>query len=307
MSDLQLGIPIEIEGKEVIIVRDFVGTKAITVSGENEVFTVLEPRGEDGRPPIYVNELELEHFRENFPGADVYGLWQILFANDQVPLGRQLSVFRTGAMTGQYIQMEAGSDYSNPGNILQSSEFLANFLTDLEYNLDDAAQIEVRTRELRLPATPAYTRAEMAERHRHAERNKWYVVGAICLAIAAITTVYNYTLFSFYKMNMAEYGAKKVQVVELSARAEALLRERLEDIPDDSAVLTLIDKIAAYEPQISTPADGTSPNGFTASHVFFTRANYPLDLSTKIQGISSELTPSLAYKLTLTGGEGVTY
>ena len=143
MSDLQLGIPIEIEGKEVIIVRDFVGTRAISVGGEDEVFTIIEPRGEDGRPAIYINERELEHFRENFPGADVYGLWQLLFANDQVPLGRQLTVFRTGPMTGQYVQMEAESDYYNPGNILQSSEFLANFLTDIEYDLDDAAHVEV--------------------------------------------------------------------------------------------------------------------------------------------------------------------
>lgn len=307
MSDLQLGIPIEIEGKEVIIVRDFVGTRAISVGGEDEVFTIIEPRGEDGRPAIYINERELEHFREHFPGADVYGLWQLLFANDQVPLGRQLTVFRTGPMTGQYVQMEAESDYYNPGNILQSSEFLANFLTDIEYDLADAAHVEVRTRDLQLPPTPAYTRAEMAERHRHTERNRWYVVGAICLAIVAVTAVYNYTMFSFYKMNMAEYGAKKVQVVELSARTEALLKERLEETPDDRKVLSAIDQIVAYEPQVSTPLDGASPNGFTASHVFFTRVNYPLDLSTKIPGLLSELTPNLAYKLTLAGGEEVAY
>lgn len=306
MAELQLGVPIEIDGKDVIFVRDVIGTKALSAARENEIYSIIEPRGDDGRPPIYIDEKELEILRENFPGADVYGLWQILFANGKAPLGEQLTVFRTGPTTGQYLQMEAGSDYYNPANIIQSSEFIANYLTDLhDYDLEDAAKVEVDLSELFLPDTPAYTRAEMAERRRHEETKRWYAAGTACLVIAVAAAVYNYAMFTVYKMNMAEYGAKKVQVDELSQRVEALLRERLEVVPNDKATIDRIDQIVAYEPEISTSTVTGAANGFTAGHEFLTRPGYRLDLSTKVRGVSSELTPSMAYQLTLSSDQEV--
>ncbi|EPV8686728.1 hypothetical protein ACQYZY_27265 [Pseudomonas aeruginosa] len=302
---LQLNVPIEINGKDVIFARDSIGTKVLSTVGEGDVYTIIEPAGTDGRPPIYIDEKELEGFRENYPGLPVYGLWQTLFANGKVALGEQLTIFRTGANSGHYLLMEAGSDYGDPANIQRSSEFIGGFLSDVhdDYDLDHAVQVVVDLDELELPDSPAQTRNEMADRRRHEQTKRWYAVGTVCLVIAFAAAAFNYAMYSVHKMNMAEYGAKKVQVDELSHRIEALLKERLETMPDDSLAMQRIDDLLTYEPELSTPEAASKANSFVAEHVFQTRPGYRLDLSSKVSGVTAELLPSMAYQLTVSGAK----
>ncbi|MGP0171094.1 hypothetical protein ACSVIJ_04350 [Pseudomonas sp. NCHU5208] len=304
---LLLNVPVEVNGKEVIFVRDSVGSKVLSTVSEGDVYTIIEPAGADGRPPIYIDENVLEGFRENYPGLPVYGLWQTLFANGKVALGEQLTIFRTGAHSGHYLLMEAGTDYGNPANIQTSSEFIGGFLSDVhdDYDLDSAVQVVVDLDDLELPDTPAQTRADMADRRRHEQTKRWYAVGVICLVLAFAAAAFNYAMYSVHKMNMAEYGAKKIQVDELGERISALLMERLETRPDDSVVLRRIDDLLTYEPDLSTPESASKANSFVAEHIFQTRPGYRLDLSLKVPGVTAELLPSMAYQLTLTGDQEV--
>jgi hypothetical protein len=92
MNQLLLGVPIQIGGEEVIICRDSIGSQALSSSRESEVYTIIEGPREDGRPAIYIDEDELKSMRESYPGINVYGLWQLLFANNLVPLGNEVII-----------------------------------------------------------------------------------------------------------------------------------------------------------------------------------------------------------------------
>lgn len=300
MSELQLGVPIEIDGQEVIIFRDVIGTEAIAHHREEEIFTVVEPQSPDGRPPIYIDENELRNLRDNYPGTNVYGLWQILFANDLVPLGNEVIIFPTGETSGVYLQMAAGADLSNPSNILRSSEYLDNYLPDLvDYDLFQATRLRVNLQDLKLPAVPAFTRVELFAKQKHEETKRWYVVASICIVLASVAAIYNYSMYSIFNMNMAEYTTKKQQAADLDSRITALLKERLQVVPNNSVAIDRIMQLAVYDPEISTSTNAGQLNGFTGNHVLLTRHDFPVDLAQKVPGVKSRLTPNMAYELTV--------
>ncbi|MBM5458966.1 hypothetical protein H8F21_15470 [Pseudomonas sp. P66] len=306
MAELQLGIPITIDGEEVIIFRDAIGTDALATGRESEVFTVIEQVAADGRPPIYIDENELGTLRENFPGTNVYGLWQLLFANNLVPLGHEVVVFPTSEAGGVYLQMEHGSDYDNPANIKRSSEYIDNYSADLyDADLYSAPRIKVDLSDLKLPSTPAFTRVELFSKKQHERTKRWYLTISICLVIAVAVIAFNYTMHTVYRMNMAEYTTKKQLSNDLDARAAGLLKERLPERPNHSLVIDRINKVLAFDSKITTPETGLV-TGFTAEHVFLTRNHFPVDLTAKIPGVTAELTPQMGYLLTVSpDAEGV--
>lgn len=300
MSELQLGMPITIDGEDVIIFRDTIGTAALSTGRDAEVFTVVEQVGPDGRPQIYIDENELRTLRENFPGTNVYGLWQLLFANNLVPLGSEVVVFPTSETGGIYLQMEPGTDYDNPANIKRSSEYTDNYSAELYgHDLGSAPRISVDITELKLPLTPAFTRVELFSKKQYERTKRWYLALSICIVIAVAAVAYNYTMYTVYKMNLAEYTTKKQLSVDLDARTAALLKERLAIRPDNSEVISRIDKVVVFDPKISTPTAAGHTNGFTTGHVFLTRPNFPADLTAKIPGVTVELTPQMSYLLTV--------
>ncbi|MCK1788704.1 hypothetical protein [Pseudomonas violetae] len=300
MTDLQLGIPITIEGQEVIIFRDAIGSDVLASGRDAEVLTVVETMAADGRPAIYIDENELRTLRENFPGTNVYGLWQLLFANDQVPLGKQVVIFPTSESGGLYLQMKQESDYDNPANIRMSAEYIDNYAADLhDFDLPEATRIRVDVSALKLPANPAFTRVELFAKKQGERTKRWYLAISVCVVLVASAAVYNYSMFTVYRMNMAEYTSKKQQSQALEARSEALLKERLPVRPDNSEVMDRIDSVLAYDSRISTPTVGGHVNAFPATHVFLTRPNFPANLSGKIPGVQVELTPQMRYLLTV--------
>lgn len=300
MSELQLGIPITIDGEDVIIFRDTIGTAALSTGRDAEVFTVVEPVGPDGRPAIYIDENELRALRENFPGTNVYGLWQLLFANNLVPLGNEVVVFPTSETGGIYLQMESGTDYDSPVNIKRSSEYTDNYSPELYgHDLGTAPRITVDISLLTLPATPAFTRVELFSKKQHERTKRWYLTFLICIVVAVGVIVFNYGMYTVYKMNLAEYTTKKKLSRDLDARSAALLKERLPVRPDNSDVISRIDKVIAFDPKITTPTAAGHTNGFTSGHIFLTRPNFPADLTAKIPGVTAELTPQMSYLLTV--------
>lgn len=299
MSELQLGVPIEVDGQEIIIIRDVIGTDSLISSRENEIFTEVEARGADGRPAIHIDENELHNLRDSYPGINVYGLWQILFANDLVPLGQsEVIVLSSGEGSGQYLQMAPKSDWSDPANILKSSEFFDGHIPDLfQDELDNATYLKVNVASLRLPSSPAFTRIELYEKQKHEHTKRWYVAASVCIVMSVAFGVYNYAMQSIYKINMAEYETKKTQGRDLEQRIADLLKERLQRVPDDSLAIKKVDELLSYEPLLRSPSGTGQVNGFTAGHVFYTRPNFPVDLSKKVEGITASLNQNLEYQL----------
>lgn len=301
MSHIPLGVPVEIDGTEVIVLRDRIGTESLRNSRESEVFTVIEQVGADGRPAIYIDEHELRQVREDYPGINVYGLWQILFFNEKVPLGNEVVVYPMGKGSGAYIRIDKNADMYSAASILSSSEYVDNFITELiDFDLDTANRVEVDISEIRLPTYPAYTRMELFEKQKHQETKRWYLVCAVCAVIAVGTGILNYTLHTVYKMRLAEYQTKQTLIQELDTRISTLNTERLVQQPNDREMLEKLFKIFQYEPLASTALGVESVVGFTAEHRLITSPQFSVDLSKRIEGVTAELDPHLRYNLHVT-------
>ncbi|HHH9441262.1 TPA: hypothetical protein ACP32N_003199 [Pseudomonas aeruginosa] len=298
MSKLLLGVPIEIGGEEVIICRDTIGSQALTSTRETEVYTVIEGPREDGRPAIYIDEEELKSMRDSYPGIKVYGLWQILFANNAVPLGNDVIVFELGQDRGLFLRLDPDGDLTDPRSIRSSSEYADNFISDLPgYDLVHATRISVDNVDLLLPSKPAYTRQELFEKQRHDQTKRWYIVASICGLIVVAATVYNYSMFTLYNANMASYRSKQGQRDELDKKFLELQKERLEKWPDNSATLSTISELLSYDSGLSTAPEGEAKIGFTTLHRFLTSKKLGFDPARKVNGVKSEFTPDLNYVL----------
>lgn len=300
MSPLMLDIPITIDGEDVIIIRDVLGRERARGGRSAEVYTQLEPARADGRPEISVDEKALLQLRDNFPGTNVYGLWQLLFANDQVPLGEEIIAFPTSEGGGVFLEMVPGSDLTSPASIQGTGEYSGGFSASHPgFNWAAAPRITVDTTLLRLPSSPAFTRSELNAKLQHEKTKRWYLTGSVCLAIVVGFAVWNYALFSMYRMDMAQYQSKKQLTNDLDARMSSLLAERLTSLPNDSNVIKVIDQVMMYDPDLTTPTAESAGNSFKGRHTFVTRPGYLADLTGKIPGVKAELMPELSYRLTV--------
>lgn len=314
MVDIPLGVPVEIGGKDVIIFRDVIGTDSLRNTRDNEVLTIVEQETADGRPPIFIDEGELLRLRDSYPGIQVYGLWQLLFANNKVPLGNEVIVYPLGPDSGLYIRLNPEADLNNPRAIITSSEYSDNFVPELmEFNLDNATKISVEMSELRLPGAPAYTRAEIYDRNRQVLQRRWIVVGALCFAVIVATGIFNYGLYTVYTMDMTAYANKKNELQVLNDRLLELQSRRLNALPKDEETLNRIVDLQQIEPGLATPEPGdygVSPEArfsfANTEQLLVTTPGYELDLKTTYDWLVSEKTPTdqyvIRFSASLSGG-----
>ncbi len=299
MLGFSLGKPVFIDGQEVIVVRDVVG---IPSGGrEAEVFSIVESKGADGRPPIYVAENDLSRLREHYPGMNVYGLWQILFHNNAVKLGGQVITYHLSDSSGLYLVMEPGADTSLPAHISKSGEFVDNYIVDyIDFDLDNAVRIEADLAKLKLPSQPAYTRIELSDKIKAETNRRWMVVGGLCALIGVAALAVNYGLSTIHKSKMADYSTKRGLITELESRVGALAAERLVVRPDDSATLDQLFRLFEFYPGTTTPMleEGMSV-GFQGAHMLITTPNAEIDPGTVVRSVATELQPDFSYKVVI--------
>lgn len=303
---IPLGVPVEIDGQDVIITRDVIGTEALGHAREDEVYTEVEGIGEDGRPPIFINENELGRLRNSYPGVPVYGLWQLLFANDKVTLGEELVIFPTGQNSGIYLRLNPNADLFSPASILDSSEYKDNYIADLPGQpMDKAIRLIVGTSGLFLPETPAYTRHERFEKNRQVTQRQWIVVGAICIAVVLAAAALNYALYSIHTMKLKAFQSKQLELQTLASRMAELERTRLLELPNDAVVLDRVRRLVEYDPGVRSPATGDFgvPEGVTSNftnevHYLVTTPNIKTDLAEIYPWVKSAKTQAGTYVLT---------
>ncbi len=304
MARFSLGKPITIGGEEVVVVRDVLGS--LQADKASETFAIVEPRGADGRPAIYVSENDLTRLRDDYPGMKVYGLWQILFYNDAVRMGAPLVTFPLSDSGGLYLLMDAVADLHSPESIVSSGEYLNGYIPD-NYDVDikTANVIQVDLQNLKLPPQPAYTRIEQSGKLKAENKRRWFVVASLCGLIIVGAAASNYGLQTIYKSRMADYTTKKTLIDELDGRVRSLAAERLITRPDDSMMLSQLFNFFELYPQAKTPplADDMKI-GFAGTHVLVTPAKAPVDPASVIAGADSELQPDLSYMVTLTEPDG---
>ncbi|WP_121498440.1 hypothetical protein [Pseudomonas aeruginosa] len=304
MARFSLGKPITIGGEEVVVVRDVLG--ALQADKASETFAIVEPRGADGRPAIYVSENDLSRLRDDYPGMKVYGLWQLLFHNHAVPLGAPLVTFPLSDSGGLYLLMDAVSDMNSPENIVSSGEYLNGYIPD-NYDVDikTANVIQVDLQDLKLPPQPAYTRIEQSGKLKAENKRRWFVVASLCCLIIIGAAATNYGLQTIYKSRMADYTTKRTLIDELDGRVRSLAAERLITRPDDSAMLSQLFRFFELYPMAFTPPLADEMKiGFAGTHVLVTPPKAPVDPAKVIAGAESELQPDLSYVVTLSEPDG---
>ncbi len=302
---IPLGVPVEIDGQDVIITRDVIGTEALGHTRENEVYTEVEGIGEDGRPPIFIDENELTRLRNAYPGVPVYGLWQLLFANDRVTLGEELVIYPTGQNSGIYLRLNPNADLFSPASILDSSEYKDNYIADLPGQpMDKAIRLTVGPAGLFLPVTPAYTRHEKYEKDRQITQRRWMVVGGICIAVVLAAAALNYALYSIHTMKLKAFQSKQLELQTLATRMSELERTRLMVRPNDALVLDRVRRLFEYDPGVRSPATGDFgvPEGLISNftnevHYFVTTPNITSDFATIFPWVKSAKTQAGTYVL----------
>jgi hypothetical protein len=311
MSTFSLGKPTSIGGEEVIVVRDVLGT--IHADKAIETYAMVEPRGIDGRPPIYVSENDLARLRDDYPGIKVYGLWQIIFHNNAAKLGTALVTFPLNDKRGLYFLIDGGAeqqdlqgqpapiDLFNPANISKSGEYINGYIPDnFGVDMSQASVIDVDLAKLRLPKQPAYTRLELSEKLKGENKRRWLVIGSLCGLFVVGAAAANYGLQTVYKSRMADYTTKRTVINELDSRVRSLAAERLIVRPDDSVMASQLFKLFELYPAAITPPPNEELRiGFSATHMLITPNKSAVDPATVISGLETELQPDLSYRVTL--------
>lgn len=301
MRYIPLGAPVHIAGKEVIVLRDAIGSEVLTASRDSEVYTTIEQPSLDGRPAIYIDEHELNQARTDYPNLEVYGLWQILFYNDKVKLGSQIVLYPMGNDCGAYIRLNPAEDLDSPRSILSSAEYVENYIPEaMDYDLNDARRIDVEVDELRLPPQPAFTRMELNQKQKQIEKRRWFLVGAICVAVALGATGLNYSLNAVYKMQMASYTATKTTQTALEDRVIILERERLRAYPDNRETALTLLRLIERDPGMQTPSTAAVQSGFSSVHTWVSSPNLPYDPATIADNVSSNLGIDFRYVVEVT-------
>lgn len=297
MSIFSLGKPMQIGSEEVIVVRDVLG--AIPTA---ETYSMVEPKGDDGRPAIYVSESDLARLREDYPGMKVYGLWQILFHNDAVEFGSPVIAFPFAdppEASGLYLLLE--KDINTAEGISSSGEYVGGFVVG-NYHIDvaNASFIQVDLEKLKLPPQPAYTRVELNQKKKAENKRRWMVVASTCALIAVGAAATNYGLQTIYKSRMADYTTKRGLIEELNGRVKALQAERLLERPNDTVMIKQLYDLFELYPNASTPpAKDDVKIGFAGSHILITPKKASVDPALVMKGVVSNLQPDLSYRLTL--------
>lgn len=305
MANFSLGKPITIGGQEVVVVRDVVGS--LQAEKSKDTFSIVEAKAVDGRPAIYVSENDLDKLREDYPGIKVYGLWQVMFFNNVVPLGEPMALFPLEEKRGLYLLMKDGVASNSPADIASSGEYVNGFVPgQFQIELEKSNVIDVDMRALRLPPQPAYTRTELAQKLRAENKRRWIVIASLCGLFVVGAAASNYGLQTIYKSRMADYSAKRTLISELDGRVSTLSSERLISRPDDSVMLLQLFKVFDLYPGATTPTlKGDEKIGFTAQHILITPKKAIADPASLISGLQTELQPDLSYRVVIGPPEDV--
>jgi hypothetical protein len=301
MAKISLGKPITIGGEEVVVVRDVVGDvqKSILRDNDSDTYAIVEQKGPDGRPPIYVSENDLTRLRDDYPSINVYGLWQILFFNGVIQFGSPLVTFPLTDTGGLYLLMDNATDFHSPSSIVASGEYINGFIPDnTDVDINTASVISIDVTKLKLPKQPAYTRVELSGKLKAENKRRWLVVSSLCGLIIVCAIAVNYGMQTVYKSRMADYATKKTLIAELNARVKALSAERLISRPDDSFMLTQLFKVFELYPNAITPVSTDELKiGFNGAHMLITPQKASVDPAVLVRGIKTELQPDLSYKV----------
>lgn len=269
--------PIQVQGREVIIVPDLVGPVPIS---EQHQYVESAP-ATNTCPTIHIREADIEEMRERHPGVPVYGLWHVLIHSGLVSFKRVLQVIPLGTDDGFYIHCDLGrAEYSG----LYESGF---FAADASFNLDEALALNPDIDQLVIPARPARLAVELRQERQIQQRQAWSTMALVVVGIAALGLGTHVGLGQYYHLEQSRLDKKNQQLMHVRSGLDQLRTTRLTEVPNDSLAIERIAAIWALDPNFQTKGD----QSFQRPSMEFTLSNLQDDPKDKLPWLQSRYDP----------------
>lgn len=269
--------PIQVQGRDVIIVPDMVGPVPISEQHQYVESSVAT----NTCPTIHIREADIEEMRERHPGVPVYGMWHVLIHSGLVSFKRMLQVVPVGNQDGFYIHCDLGrAEYSG---IYESGFFAA----DASFNLDEAQELNPSIDQLVMPERPAKLAAELRQERQIQQRQAWSTMALAVVCIISIAFGTNFGLAKYYQLEQNRLDERNQQLMSVRSGLDQLRTTRLTEVPNDSAVIERIAAIWALDPNLSS----SGQQSFQNASMQFTLGNLSDDPKDKLPWLESSYDP----------------
>jgi hypothetical protein len=269
--------PIQVQGRDVVIVPDMVGPVPIS---EQHQYVESAP-ATNTCPTIHIREADIEEMRERHPGVPVYGLWHVLIHSGLVSFKRMLQVVPVGDDDGFYIHCDLGrAEYSG---IYESGFFAA----DASFTLDEALILNPAIDQLVMPAKPAKLAVELRQERQIQQRQAWSTMALAVVVIVSLGFGTNIGLGQYYQLEQSRLDKKNQQLMSVRSGLDQLRTTRLTEVPNDSVAIERIAALWALDPNLQSKGD----QSFQNPTMEFTLGNLQDDPKDKLPWLQSRYDP----------------
>src|SRR5690606_13608633 len=227
-----IGKPIEIEGKEVILLPDKVGGEL----SDSEIMDMLELAPEDistGTPAFYLSERELGRVKQEYPGIPVYGLWHTLHVSGLLTGARFIGILERSD-TGIYVHCQEDPDATG-WSVVHSGTLDSRMLIEHpDVPFDEVLELSPDLLSLKLPSQQAMLVEERRALRKQRE-NRIMVIGAISAAlIIAVAGVTDLFLKMRYDQQVKKVATAQQLNSQLLSEVQSLMGNRLSKWPNNT-------------------------------------------------------------------------
>jgi hypothetical protein len=269
--------PIQVQGRDVVIVPDMVGPVPIS---EQHQYVESAP-ATNTCPTIHIREADIEEMRERHPGMPVYGLWHVLIHSGLVSFKRMLQVVPVGDDDGFYIHCDLGrAEYSG---IYESGFFAA----DASFTLDEALVLNPTIDQLVMPVKPAKLAVELRRERQIQQRQAWSTMALAVVVIVSLGFGTNIGLGQYYQLEQSRLDKKNQQLMSVRSGLDQLRTTRLTEVPNDSVAIERIAALWALDPNLQSKGD----QSFQNPTMEFTLGNLQDDPKDKLPWLQSRYDP----------------
>lgn len=269
--------PVNIQGRDVIIVPDLVGS--VPISEQHQY--VESASATNTCPTIHIREADIEEMRERHPGLPVFGLWHVLIHSGLVSFKRMLQVVPVGAEDGYYIHCDLGrAEYSG----MYESGF---FAADASFTLDEALELNPDVDQLVLPGNQAKLAVELRKERQLQQRQAWSTMALALVVIVASAFGTNFGLGKYYQLEQKRFDHKTRQLQSVRSGLDQLRTTRLTEVPNDTVAIDRIAAIWALDPNLQSKAN----QSFQQREMEFSLGNLQDDPKLKLPWLQTRYDP----------------
>lgn len=251
--------PITIEGRQVILIEDHVGEVSMADTAAQR-YSLLELAGTSASL-ILVDEDRVLQARERFPDMPVYGLWQTLIHSRVLSVEDQFQILPENEGDGAFIVLDPEEErFTLSGRY--SGQLFAPFPDLL---VGDCRIVDFPLDRLRLPASEARTKKEMAAIRAQEERRFLLAGGLVAGALIVGGLLVDFTLGRLHSSAVIEHQGLQQALAERVSVLDTLKTTRLAEFPRYDSTLDRLDHLLLIDNGFTFPSAAQS--SFAAENI----------------------------------------